>query len=72
MWPTEKDILEVVPKLAGGGSFSQRKNLIECAQGHQPVRCPKRVFCADQCSGVPSAGAVLVVAGCVSVVCWWW
>ena len=42
---------------------------IECAQGDQPVRCPNRVFCVHQPSVVPSGGGVLVVAGCVSVVC---
>ena len=46
---------------------------VECAQGDQPVRCPNRVFCVHQPSAVPSGGSVLVVAGCVSVVCrWWW
>ena len=64
---------------AGGGSFKrqkkirQRKNLpTECAQGDQPVQCPNRVFCVHQPSAVLSGGGVLVMAGCVSVVCRWW
>ena len=74
--------IPVVPGRAGGGSFrwkntkkpiSQRKNLpMECAQGHQPVRCPNRVCCVHQPSAVPPGVGVLVVAGCVSVLCWWW
>ena len=54
-------------------AIRQRKKLpIECAQGDQPVRCPNRGFCAHQPSAVPSGDGVFVVAGCVSVVCWWW
>ena len=53
--------------------ISQRKNLpMECAQGHQPVRCPNRVCCVHQPSAVPPGVGVLVVASCVSVLCWWW
>ena len=33
---------------------------------------PKRMFCVHQPLAVPSGGGVLVVAGCVSVLCWWW
>ena len=66
--------IPVVPGRAGVGSFrgenpiSQRKNLPrECAQGHQPVRCPNRVSCVHRPSAVPSGGGVLVVAGGVSM-----
>ena len=39
--------LEPRAEVSGGKHpISQRENLhIECAQGHQPVRCPNRVFC---------------------------
>ena len=57
----------------GEKPINQRKNLpIEGAQGHRPVQCSNRVFCVHQPSAVPSGGGILVVAGCVSVVCWWW
>ena len=53
---------------SGEKTISQRKNLsIECSQ-----RCPNRNFCVHEPSAVPSGGGVLVVSGCVSVVCRWW
>ena len=49
--------------------ISWRKNLpIELAQGHQPVWCPRRVFCVYQPSAVQFWWSLVV-----SVVCrWWW
>ena len=70
-------VIPLVPGRAGGGSFRDKKTInqrkdLPLAQGDQPVRCPNRVFCAHQPSAVPSGGAFLVLAGCVSVVCRWW
>ena len=52
----------------GKKKHKQRKNLpIECATN----QCDAG-FCVHQPAAVPSGGGVLVVAGCVSVVCRQW
>ena len=41
-------------EVSEGKTINQRKTLpMECAQGDQPVRCPNRVFCANQPSAIP-------------------
>ena len=44
MWPTEKDILEIVPKLAGGGSFSPKKEFDRMCAGPPTSALPKTSF----------------------------
>ena len=58
----------MVPGRAGGGSFrgkntiGQTKNLtIDCAQGHQPVSCPNRIFARTRLQPFR-----------LVVVLWWW
>ena len=64
-------------RTSGSGSFrgertyKRQKNFMECVQGHQLVRCPKRIFCVHKPSNVPSGGGVLVVASFVDVVVIW-
>ena len=62
-----------VRKFPGKRTYKPKKEFayIECAQGHQPVRCPNRIVCVRQPSAVPSGGGVLVVSSCVSVARRW-
>ncbi len=61
------NILLLVPGQAKGGSFrGERTNepkkelAFRLRTGHQIMRCPNRILCADE------PGGALVVAGCVS------
>ena len=59
----------IYTRVSGKTPISHRKNLpIVCVQGYQLVRCLNRIFCVHQASAVESAGGVLAVAACVSVV----
>ena len=70
--------IPAVPGQAGGGSFRGERTYkptkefaLECAQGHQPVRCPNRVFffvCVCVCVCVRTSLQPIRLV----VVFWWW